>query len=468
MTETIARLNSPEAEQAYLGCILIDGSVLTHTPAIPDDFQTNRNRWIYEAADAVKRRGDPVDLLTVTAELERNNRLGEAGGPAYLMSLLNATPSSLNAAAYAGIMSDKRRRRELVTIAQRIVQSAYDETKPVDTDLPSFITDLASSASNPGGAKPIAMALSALYDEVSARMADPRDIWGIPTGFSKLDLLNGGMQQGEVVLVAGLPGAGKSILCNDLAAGMARHAPGAIYSMEMKSTAVLRRLISGRSGLTTRALKTGRINDEDMDAFVRAIEYFTSLPVFISDAQGWTTTSLRADLARLKAERGIKWVLIDYMYLLKDGEGKDENTRTIMASEGLKRIASELDLAVLVVHSLNKTGMGAFGKNSDDVEGMGSMENLRGSAQVGYNVDTACYLTGYNQDLFSKPEEKIAPAYRQNARVLWFAKGRELEKPKQYIILIMKPGFPKFSEYAPEPARSNLPRPREANMPLAE
>lgn len=471
-TTEIARLNSPETEQAYLGCILIDGDVLTHTPLMPDDFMTVRNRWIYEAADAIRRRGDPVDYLTVTTELERAGHLAEAGGPAYLMTLINATPSSLNAPAYAEILREKRRRRQLVTIAQRIAQAAYDESQPADTGLGGFISDLASASSMPGGARPISEVLSRLYDEVEARMSDPRDVWGIPTGFRKFDLLTGGMQQGEVMIVAGLPGAGKSILGNDLAAGMAGNEPGAIYSMEMRDLSVMRRLVSGRSGIPTRSLKTGRIREEDFASFVHAIEHFSRLPVHISDSQGWTTTSLRADLARLKAQHGIKWVLLDYMYLLKDGEGKDENTRTLMQSEGLKRIASELDLAVLAIHSLNKSGMGGMGSrgkgefNADDA-GMGSLEDLRGSAQVVYNADLVCFLTKYNVNLFSKPEDKIAAQYQDHARVLWFAKGRELENPKQCVILIQRAGFPKFAEHEPETRRSTLPRPRDVNVPEA-
>jgi replicative DNA helicase len=454
--ENMPQLFSQETERALLGCILIDSECLIELDVTPDDFYVVKHRWVFEAASALARRHEAVDFLTISQELEKRKQIEEVGGMAFVMSLINSTPSSLSAKTYAKLLRDKARRRNLVKVAGEIAKAAYDETSSIDESIPAFVNGLVSTSAVNKGAQPLALAMSELYDEVQERIAHPADIWGIPTRLPTFDKTTGGLQRGELFLLAGTPGVGKSILGMDMAAGMALSAPGAIYSMEMRRKQVARRLVSGQAFIPTHRLKSGRFEDGENDRFTKAIDYFSTLPVHIADSSGWTTTSLRADLARLKALYGIEWFLLDYLFLLNDG-GKDEVERTQNASKGLKQTVMELDLAGIAIHSLNKAGMGATRNGGLGGDGLpNGLDDMRGSGQVAYDADLACFLTKYNPEVFAQAD-RIPAKYNDIARVLWFGKGRELENPRQYVTLVQKQGFPKFGEYIPEQNQGGRP-----------
>jgi replicative DNA helicase len=178
---------------------------------------------------------------------------------------------------------------------------------------------------------------------------------------------------------------------------------------------------------------------QNWDGFTQAMEHFSQLPIYISDSSAWNTSSLRGDLSRLKALYGIRWFVLDYLYLMTDNSGADEIERTAQISKGLKRAAMELDLAGVAVHSMNKGGM-----SSDRPK----KESLRGSGQVVYDADLITFLTPYSEQVGEIDGEWIKPADRENMRVLWFDKGRELEDSRKFIKYVKLPGYPFFAEHA--------------------
>lgn len=436
--DTLQQLQSPETERALLGSIIMDPEILRGLDIRADDFYGQTNRIIFNVIDSLADQQEAIDYITICGELDKRKLLSEIGGPAYITKLVSTPGMSWAVPTYAKELRDKARRRDLLKLANQIAMSAHDQNLSIDETIPSFVNCLVDVSSVNHGARPLSEAMSELYDEVNDRMLNPSDIWGIPTGFPTFDNATGGLQQSELLIIAGAPGVGKSILGMDFAANMAKHAPGAIYSMEMKRKQVARRLVSGYSGIRTRSMKTGKIAEEELPVFTNAIEYFSSLPVHIDDSQGWTTTSLRADLARLKAQFGIKWFVLDYLFLLNDG-GDDEIERTQAASKGLKRATNELDLAGIAIHSLNKTGMNT-GRNAEtggDGLPMG-LGDMRGSAQVAYDTDLACFLTKYNPDALPELKDVVPQNMRDYTRILWFGKGRELENPRQYVPLMQR------------------------------
>jgi replicative DNA helicase len=216
---------------------------------------------------------------------------------------------------------------------------------------------------------------------------------------------------------------------------MAEVEPGAIYSIEMKGTQVARRAVSGVSKIPTRALKTGSIDDVQWDKFIHTVGKLDLLPVYMSDGEGWTTSSLRADLARMKARHNIKWFVLDYMSLLSDSPHLSETDRSIVVSRGLKNACKGLDLAGVIVQSMTKEGMKS--------EGAPNQAHMKGSAQVAFDADLICYLTNFvdvKGDMFLDKDEEAA------LRTLWFAKGRELENPKRYMHFMKHTTHPAFSE----------------------
>jgi replicative DNA helicase len=428
---------SAEAEQALLGALLLEPDLLSTIDITPTDFYLVRHADIFRAMDSIKRQGQPVDYVTVCASLKDAGKLDLAGGGSYIIGLLSATITSAHAEEYARIVHEKARRRGMLEIANRMAKTAYDESENLDAALPVFIEAMANSASIRGGAVPVADILSRLFDEVQTRYANPVDTWGIATGFRGYDRLTGGMQPTELTLISGIPGIGKSIMAMQMGAQMGEVAPGVIYSMEMGSLQVMRRLVSGKAAIQTRSLKTGNITQGEWRSFTEAIAHLEKLPVYISDSSGWTTTSLRADMAKLKATHKIQWFILDYLYLLNDGAGSDEIERTSLASKGLKRAAKELDLAGVAVHSMNKAGM------SD--KGIPSQEMLRGSGQVIYDADVITFLTRYDRQ-YDPKSFGVQRSEEENLRMLWFGKGRELESHAKVIKFVKSPGFPAFRE----------------------
>ena len=435
---------SQEAEKSLLGCILINPDLINTLDVTPDQFYILRNRQIWSAFNDIRRNGNKIDNLTLGEHLEKIGVLKDVGGYAYITELIGSVPTSLNAESYASIIREKAQRRNLMIIASDIAKISGDENKEIDTEIPGIIQRIVESSNIKNGAVPISEIMSKLYDEVESRAKNPKDIWGLKTNLPTFDEVTGGLQKGELMILSGEPGIGKSILAMQMAAEMGKATPGAIYSMEMNSLQVARRLVSARAEIPTRNIKTGK--DVNWYSFTQAIEYFSNLPVYISESTGWSTTSLRADLARLKSQYKIEWFVLDYLYLLMDGKGYDEIERTSLASKGMKNLAKDLNLAGVAVHSMNKTGMDADKNGKQNIP---TQASLRGSGQVVYDADLIVFLTKYKSEIDdiynSTPKQD-----QENVRVLWFGKGRELENPRKFIKLVKRPGFPAFAEYSKE------------------
>lgn len=441
----LATIYSKESEMALLGAVIINPKIFGEIDVQASDFYIHANAIIWRAIDAILEANGMPDYVALAEYLERTDKLKEIGGDPYLTSIVFGAYSSLNYEYHASVVREKARRRSLLQVANNIVKAAYDEGSQLEATIPAFVNALVDTARVSDGARPMSEYLTTLFHEAEERYNTPSDTWGIGTGFSSFDRITGGLQQSELMILSGVPGVGKSMLAMQMAAQMGRAAPGAIYSIEMSGKAVARRLISGMGSIDTRAIKTGKLDDSQWGSFVKAVDTLSQLPIFMSDGSNWTTTSLRADLSRLKAQHGIKWFVLDYLYLLNDGVGSDEIERTSLASKGLKRAARELDLAGIAVHSMNKAGM----NETADIPSQGQ---LRGSGQVVYDADLITFLTPYSRKL-DKDMPQVSPQDEDKVKVLWFGKGRELEDPRKYIKLVRRSGYPEFAEYAPEGAK---------------
>lgn len=427
-------IHSIEAEGAVIAAVIAGAAEYQLIDVVPGDFFIERHGMIWEAFGELHKAGVEIDTITIADRLEGRGELKSIGGLAYLIRLLAGTPSTAHFAEYAEIVKAKAARRQLAELGERMVKAAYDEQANVQELQPGFMRELTDSTMVAEGAVPLSVALSELYDEIVDRMANPVEIWGIPTGIPKYDEIAGGLQLSEIMIMSGRPGVGKSILANQIAINMASHEPGAIYSMEMRSKQSSRRMVSSESKIVTSALKKGNIDDWQWGQVLKAIQRLEKLPVHLSDGSYWTTAGLRADLARLQARHGIKWFILDYLYLLKD-RGSNETEKTMIISSALKGICQELNIAGLAVHSMTKGGMAA------DVP---DMSELRGSGQVSFDADVITFLTPYRP--MSADERKVKKGNQVNMRTLWIDKGREIEDPRRYIQMIKHVGYPAFTE----------------------
>lgn len=407
----IQPIYSLEAETAVLGAVLINPEVFKTLDLRESDFYLDTNKRIWSAYQEITMAGGMIDTLTVGEKIKSTD----------LMKLVTDVPSSLHAKEYAEIVREKSRRRELVQMASDMARMAYDPLSDLEDEIPAYMTRLISGAKMATGAEHVKTALSELYSEIKARYEDPKDIWGIATGFYDYDVLTGGHHKGELTLLSGKPGLGKSIIAMQMAVGMSVHAPGVIYEMEMGRTQTIRRAVSNEARVETRRMRSGRLVGDDWEQIMNAIDELEKLPVFISDFTGWTTASMRADLARLKAVHGIEWFVVDYLYLLQDRYGKDDHERLAYVSKSLKNICKDLDLCGLVIHSMTKAEMESHNPG---------LAGMRGSGQIAYDADVVVYLV---EDEFDKT----------NNVKLQFVKFRE-DTPDRYVKLQRDNGFPGF------------------------
>jgi len=351
--------HSPANEEALLGSILIDPEIIRRVNILPDDFYIQRNAWVWESCLDLRAAGQEIDYITVCAELDRRGRLAQSGGPARVMELINQTASSLHAESYAAVIKEKAYRRRVLEVANKLANAAIKKDGNLQDAISGAMDSLSRTIVSDKGAVHISQFAGQVYDEVDAAVKNPQDIYGITTGFIDWDKITGGLQRGEVLKLSGEPGLGKSllavqVLCNAAKAGY----PGALYELEMSGRQVVRRRVSALSEITTRALRSGRITDDELDAFTKAIETMSSLPIYVSDSSVMTTAELRADLSRLKDAYGIQVGVIDYEGLLADEPEKDDTTRSKIISSRVHAIFKDLDIAGLVIDDMNKGGIG--------------------------------------------------------------------------------------------------------------
>lgn len=451
MTELAALKTPPhniEAEEAVLGSMLIDDRAFDDASLYikPLDFYFVKHQWIWEAAITLRAAREPIDLLTIQEQLFRQvidnrndkptTKLDEVGGPAYLTRLITLTPTAFNAGAYARLVYEVAERRRLIQNASDIARMAYDLSTDLETVRTRAMNAIIDSYRIVNGAQPIAQDVSQLYDDILALSQDPKDLSGLDSGFPDYNNFSGGIHTGEEIVIAGEPGIGKSMFAAQIGVNLAvnGHA-GALYSLEMKKKSVIRRWLSGMARVTTRKMRTGRVEEGDWPPITQAMVQLAELPIFISDSTHWTTASLRADLVRLKAEYQIKWFIVDYFDLLKD-KGENEYTAQKEKSVALHDICRDLDLAGLVIHTLNKTGMRA---------GVNQLADVSGNRQVIYDADVVIYYTSH---VPLKNEKE-----RENYRTVRFGKFRDEAVGKKMFDLELLAGIPKLvSVYdGPEP-----------------
>jgi replicative DNA helicase len=405
------------------------------------DFYIHRHCWIWDVFNALDFRGTPIDILTVSEELDRRGQLAEAGGPAYLTNLVNQVPTSINAVEYGKIVHAHHTRRKLIEAANAIAQLGYDESRNVEECVNKAIAETAALevlSTSKNNFMNLGDLLTAVLVDVEERSKNPKEVWGLSTGLPRFDKKTGGLQQGELTYLVGQPGVGKTWLDLGLSMQLGGQAPGAVISLEMKQMTIGRRILSGLSGVSSRNMKSGFMDDGDWPVLTDALDQYKKLPVYVDDSS-YDTDKLRAVLAQAKSEWGIKWFTLDYALLLMD-RGRDETEQTKLISANLKRIVHDLNLCGVVLHSVTKIGM--------DGSEQPKMADQRGSGQAIHDADLQLFIT----PLFEKDPavEYLPSAQKARMATLWCAKGRELEESRFKIHLTRRGKSPFWAEFVDE------------------
>jgi replicative DNA helicase len=358
-TDTLAP-HSVEAEEAVLGSILINPDALLEVlPFLsPADFFIVRNGWIYEAIVMLHERRDPLDYLTVTNELELSGRLAEVGGAAYILGLVNKTPSSLNVEGYGRIVERMSLRRRLLDAAGEVARAAHSE----ETDINEVVNRAEQAIFEVTEQRlqrdlvPVSDVISDYFDHITNLMRHQEMVMGVPTGFVDLDSMLGGMQRSDLLIVAARPGMGKSSMLNSIMLNAARHQQRvALFSLEMSNEQLVQRFISSETRIPSHRLREGSLDERDMAEFIKASEHIGSLPIYLDDTPALSTQELRSKARRLFLEYGLDLIMVDYLQLMTTPFRNDNRVQEISyISRSLKQLARELNVPVVAAAQLSR------------------------------------------------------------------------------------------------------------------
>lgn len=415
--------HSKGSEDALIGAVLIDNEQLSRLAVQPEDFYIERNRWVWAAILDMRRAGKQIDTVTLAVTLNARDQLGQIGGQPELMRYSAACDTSIDAPSYAAEVKDCARRRYCLQAAQKLARAMIDRTTDITGEIAAHIEDISRAAQNITGAEHIKRYLGIAWDELVAAMEKPKDVYGIETGLTGFDRITWGLQPGETMLLSGDPGVGKSLLAMQLACGMGKHTPGAVFELEMTGLAVVRRRLSAISQVPTYKFRQGHITDDEYQSIVAAIAEMEKLNIWLSDASSWTTMEMRVELQRLKSQYGVKWFMVDYQGLLKDNAGANWIERERIVSARLHDIAKDLQIAGLIIDTQNKAGIA----NKD-----AGQARLSGAAGKLYDADQIAFL---------ECREPVSRMYR-----LKWEKLREGADARRALDLQLTTGFPAFRE----------------------
>jgi len=360
-TDFQAQPHNREAEEAVLGAVLINSEAFydVSQQIQPDDFYIVRNRWIWEAFIRLHDQRLPIDYLTVCHELEERQQLADVGGPAYITSLLNQTPTSLHAEAYAKIIAEQAVRRRMLAAANDLARQAYNQQESVDTiinEAEKSIFGLSERRAR-RDVQPIQQVLSEYYDRVDQLAQRDDEIFGVPTGLTDLDKLLGGLQKSDLLIIAGRPGMGKTGFMLSVAKNAAqkhrKHV--AMFSLEMSAEQLVQRLIAQETGLDTQRLRTGKLSDNEWPIFTHAIEVLSTTQIWLDDTPGLTPMQLRTKCRRLHLEYNLDLIIVDYLQLMTGDTRNDNRVQEVSyISRNLKTLARELNVPVLAAAQLSR------------------------------------------------------------------------------------------------------------------
>ncbi|NER17681.1 replicative DNA helicase [Spongiivirga citrea] len=352
-----------DLEQVVLGAMMIDKKGVDEVIDIlaPEAFYKEAHQYIFTAIYTLFENSEPVDLLTVSAQLKKDAKLDLIGGDFYLIQLTQKVSSSAHIEFHARIILQKYIQRSLIKISGEIIEDAYDETKDVFSLLDDAESKLYEvTQGNIKRSSETAQSLVIQAKKKIEEISNKEGLSGIPTGFDRLDKLTSGWQPSDLVIVAARPGMGKTALTLSMARNIAvdQNIPVAFFSLEMASVQLITRLISSETGLSSEKLRTGKLEKHEWEQLNVKVKGLEKAPLFIDDTPSLSIFDLRAKARRLSSQHGIKLIMIDYLQLMtagsavKGGGNREQEISTI--SRNLKALAKELNVPVIALSQLSR------------------------------------------------------------------------------------------------------------------
>ncbi len=397
-----------EAEQSVLGSLFSDKDAIDKIADVltPEDFYRKSHEIIYKSVLDLYKKKEPIDLLTVSSLLKEKKILKEIGGISYLTTLMNAVPTASHIVHYAKIVRQKRVLRDLIGASHEIQELGWQENENIEELLDEAEKKIfgVSQTSINQEFQHIKDHLKEAFERIDRRHKGDGG-YGIPTGFTDLDNLLAGLQKSDLIVLAARPSLGKTSLALDIA----RHAatnekiPVGIFSLEMSREQLVERLIASESGVDFWRLRTGKLSDEgkddnDFTLISKALNHLSLAPIYIDDAPSPNVLQIRAMARRLKAEKGLELLIVDYLQLMQ-GHSRFEN-RTQEVSEisrALKGLAKELNIPILAISQLSRSPEARTDQRP-------KLSDLRESGAIEQDADVVLFI--YREDKVKKDAER--------------------------------------------------------------
>ena len=394
-----------EAEQAIIGSMLTDKDAVISAIEVlkPDDFYREDNKIIYEAILNLYNRSEPIDVITVRAELESMGKIDNVGGLEYLVELPDKVPTTANSMKYIKIVEEKSSLRKLIKTANEIIELGFNPTEDVDDIMEGAEKKIFNIMQDKDqkGYSPLKDVLVESFTKLEELYNRKQHITGVPSGFTDLDYRTAGFHGSELILIAARPAMGKTAFALNIATNAALRAnvPVAVFSLEMSKEQLVNRILCSESMVDSNKIRTGKLEEDDWTKLAETIGPLSEAEMYIDDTPGINIMEIRAKCRKLKIEKNIGLVVIDYLQLIQ-GSGKRNGSREQEISEisrSLKILAKEIEVPVIALSQLSRAA-----EQRPDHRPM--LSDLRESGAIEQDADIVMFL--YRDDYYNPDTEK--------------------------------------------------------------
>jgi len=433
---------SKEAEQSVLGSMVIDKEAIYAAAEllVEEDFYSTAHQKIFSGIISLSEKGEPVDLVTLSEELQSNQCLEDVGGRSYLVTLANSVPTAANVQYHSQIVREKSILRSLIQAATGIVTRSYDSPHNVDEFLDEaeqLVFEIGRRGKQQGFA-PLKDVLVQAFDRIEKLYDEKKGITGLPTGFADLDRMCFGLQDSDLVIVAARPSMGKTTLALNMAHQIAvkDKKPTAFFSMEMSKEQLAQRLLCAEAQIDAQNMRRGSLSQDEWQKLTRAVGPLSESPLFIDDSASLSVMEVRAKARRLKAEKGLQAVFVDYLQLMR-GFSRSESRQQELSeiSRSLKALAKELNVPVLALSQLSREVEKRPGRRP-------ILSDLMESGGIEANADLVMFI--YREAYYNRDSEK------GNIAEISIAKQRN--GPTGVVELYFLDRYTKFANITREPS----------------
>ena len=385
---------SSDAEESILGALLIDGEVMLEIADSlkPGDFYKPANAKVYSAIQRLYEQSQPIDILTVSEELERRGQIEEIGGRAALAYLCDRTPTAVHAKQYAKIVERKSMLRGLIGAAGRIASIGYEDPSDISEAIDRAESELfaVSERRAANGFTQIGTLVGAAYDQLDRMHQNRGQLMGLRTGYTAIDTITQGLQNSDFIVLAARPSVGKTSLALNIAENVSLREGKSVgvFSLEMSKEQLVLRLLSSVTKINSFNLRSGQVSGLDFSKIAEALGTLSSAKMFIDDTVNISVMELRTKARRLKMEQGLDLLIVDYLQLMQPGQQNRDGNRVQEVSDisrGLKALARELGIPIIALSQLSR-------QTEAREKGEPRLSDLRESGAIEQDADVVIFL----------------------------------------------------------------------------